>query len=190
MDNTTIPGKWYANLDTLGDQIPITTPPTGTLKWYMTAPDSKGAASKTVDGTRSPISRCDSPADNFGVGYTPAGRVSHRCAPAASRRSRSSYYYRISDGVATNHDRSSGLLGRHSQGKRNAIHVQHMTGRLHSGSTPLSSPRLDWNRPTAGLDFLDFDDPVDADIYGGRTLRSSTSREVRQRVNVYAVLIR
>lgn len=61
MDNTTLPPKWYANLDTLGDQITIPSPPTGTVSWYIKAVDGKNKASqsKTFSTT---IRRCDSPA--------------------------------------------------------------------------------------------------------------------------------
>lgn len=64
MDNHTIPGKWYANLDTLGDKITIPKPPTGTLSWYVKAVDGKNVASKT--STRSiTIRRCDTEATFF-----------------------------------------------------------------------------------------------------------------------------
>ena len=46
MNNQTLPGKWYANLDTLGDKITITDPPTDTLRWYIRAVDDKGKASQ------------------------------------------------------------------------------------------------------------------------------------------------
>jgi hypothetical protein len=62
MDNTTIAGKWYANLDTLGDKITITDPPTDGLRWYIKAVDDTGLSrqSKTFTIT---VKRCDSEAD-------------------------------------------------------------------------------------------------------------------------------
>jgi hypothetical protein len=64
MDNTTIKGKWFANLDTLGDKITIPNPPTGTLRWYIKSADTKGASSQSP--TRSiTIRRCDSEATFF-----------------------------------------------------------------------------------------------------------------------------
>ena len=47
MDPNVIRGKWYANLDTLGDKIYIPNPPTGTLRWYIKAVDEKDKASQT-----------------------------------------------------------------------------------------------------------------------------------------------
>jgi hypothetical protein len=61
MNNHTIPGKWFANLDTLGDSIKITQPPTGTLSWYVKAVDAKNASSQSRTGSIT-IRRCDSPA--------------------------------------------------------------------------------------------------------------------------------
>ncbi len=73
MDNATVPGKWYANLDTLGDKITIPTPPTGSLAWYIKAVDSKNVASQTRTSSIT-IRRCDSPAVVFvnavGTSYT------------------------------------------------------------------------------------------------------------------------
>ena len=61
MNDKTVAGKWYANLDTLGDKITIPNPPTGSLKWYIKAVDDKGKASQT--STRSiTIKRCDTEA--------------------------------------------------------------------------------------------------------------------------------
>ncbi len=61
MNDQTVAGKWYANLDTLGDKITIPNPPTGSLKWYIKAVDGKGKASQT--STRSiTIKRCDTEA--------------------------------------------------------------------------------------------------------------------------------
>jgi len=42
MNNTTVPPRWYANLDTLGDKIPV-----GTLSWYIRAVDGKNAVSQS-----------------------------------------------------------------------------------------------------------------------------------------------
>ncbi len=61
MDNTTIKGRWYANLDTLGDKITIPNPPTGTLRWYIKAVDKKGLSSQTTTRTIT-IRRCDAEA--------------------------------------------------------------------------------------------------------------------------------
>lgn len=58
MDNHTIVGKWYANLDTLGDGITIPTPPSGTLSWYIKAVDVKGKASQTKPSSIA-VRRCD-----------------------------------------------------------------------------------------------------------------------------------
>jgi hypothetical protein len=61
MDNTTIRGKWYANLDTLGDGISIKGPPTDGMAWYIRAVDDLGKAS--TSSTRSlTIRRCDTEA--------------------------------------------------------------------------------------------------------------------------------
>ncbi len=61
MDNQTLAGKWYANLDTLGDKITIPNPPTGSLKWYIKAVDDTNKASQT--STKSiTIKRCDTEA--------------------------------------------------------------------------------------------------------------------------------
>jgi len=68
MNNTTIPGRWYANLDTLGDTISIPTPPTGTLRWYIKAVDGKNAARQTGAAAIT-VRRCDSEAQ--------IGRVLH-----------------------------------------------------------------------------------------------------------------
>ena len=61
MNNNTIPGKWYANLDTLGDQITIPKPPSGTLSWYIKATDGKGKTSQT-SAVSTAIRRCDTAA--------------------------------------------------------------------------------------------------------------------------------
>ena len=53
MNDQTITGKWYANLDTLGDKITIADPPTDTLRWYIKAVDDKGKASQTSTARRS-----------------------------------------------------------------------------------------------------------------------------------------
>ena len=66
MDNQTVPGKWYANLDTLGDKISIPSPPTGTLSWYIKATDNKNLASQTRTSSTT-IRRCDSEATFDGV---------------------------------------------------------------------------------------------------------------------------
>lgn len=66
MNDQTIAGKWYANLDTLGDKITIVDPPTDTLRWYIKAIDDKGKASQT--STRDiTIRRCDTEAQFDGV---------------------------------------------------------------------------------------------------------------------------
>ncbi len=72
MDNQTVPGKWYANLDTLGDKISIPSPPTGTLSWYVRAVDAKGLASQTRASSIT-IRRCDSPAAFDGRPVYPVG---------------------------------------------------------------------------------------------------------------------
>jgi hypothetical protein len=61
MNDTTVKGRWYANLDTLGDKITIPNPPTGSLRWYIRAADSKGAASQTSQLSMA-IRRCDTEA--------------------------------------------------------------------------------------------------------------------------------
>ena len=66
MNNTTIPGKWYANLDTLGDKISIPTPPTGALSWYIKAVDGKNLAGQTKAASIT-VRRCDSEAVFDGV---------------------------------------------------------------------------------------------------------------------------
>jgi hypothetical protein len=68
MNNTTVKGKWYANLDTLGDQISIVSPPTDALSWYIKAVDTKGKASQTKTASMT-IRRCDTEA----VFRTPTG---------------------------------------------------------------------------------------------------------------------
>ncbi len=80
MDNQTVPGKWYANLDTLGDKISIPTPPTGTLSWYIKAVDAKNAASQTKAASLT-IRRCDSAAGFDGVFPT---SNTYACTTAAS----------------------------------------------------------------------------------------------------------
>jgi hypothetical protein len=67
MDNTTVKGKWYANLDTLGDKIAITSPPTDSLSWYIKAVDSKDKAAQTKTASIT-IKRCDTEA-TFDGGY-------------------------------------------------------------------------------------------------------------------------
>jgi hypothetical protein len=71
MNNQTIPGRWYANLDTLGDRIAITSPPTDTLRWYVRAVDTKNAASqsKTFGIT---VHRCDTEATFGQSSYSPS----------------------------------------------------------------------------------------------------------------------
>ncbi len=71
MDPNTIRGKWYANLDTLGDKITIPNPPTGTLRWYIKAVDGAGIASQTSTKTIT-IKRCDTEA-TFGYASTYPG---------------------------------------------------------------------------------------------------------------------
>jgi hypothetical protein len=66
MDNSTIKGKWYANLDTLGDKITIPDPPTGTLRWYVKATDAKGASTQMPTKSIT-IRRCDTEASFDGV---------------------------------------------------------------------------------------------------------------------------
>jgi hypothetical protein len=66
MDSQTVAGKWYANLDTLGDEIPIATPPNGTLSWYLKAVDGKNASSQTKTASTT-VLRCDSRASFDGV---------------------------------------------------------------------------------------------------------------------------
>ena len=69
MDNHTVPGKWYANLDTLGDKISIPKPPTGSLSWYIKAVDLKNVSAQTKTVSMS-IRRCDSQA-TFGLYVSP-----------------------------------------------------------------------------------------------------------------------
>ncbi len=78
MDNTTA-GKWYANLDTLGDKITIATPPTDALSWYIKAIDTKDKARQTKTSSIT-IRRCDSEAA-FEV-VRPAGTI-YSCTPSA-----------------------------------------------------------------------------------------------------------
>ncbi len=54
-------GKWYANLDGLGDINTLPKPRTGTLSWYIRATDGKGKSSQTAPATMT-IRRCDSEA--------------------------------------------------------------------------------------------------------------------------------
>ncbi|MEI7744665.1 MAG: hypothetical protein WCK58_13070, partial [Chloroflexota bacterium] len=61
MDNTTLPGRWYANIDSLGDKVTIPTPPTGTLRWYIKAADAKGVASQSATKAIT-VTRCDTEA--------------------------------------------------------------------------------------------------------------------------------
>jgi hypothetical protein len=76
MDDDTIKGKWYANLDTLGDRITIPDPPTGTLRWYIRAVDDKGLDRRT-DTRAMSIRRCDTEAQFGGSSIQPGGI----CAP-------------------------------------------------------------------------------------------------------------
>ena len=50
-------GRWFANLDTLGDKITINDPPTGTLRWYIQATDDEGETSRidTAPGDDPPL---------------------------------------------------------------------------------------------------------------------------------------
>ena len=80
MDNTTVTGKWYANLDTLGDKILIVSPPTDTLSWYIKAVDKKDKASQTKSQAIT-IKRCDAEA-NFDGGY-PVSQT-YACTTAAT----------------------------------------------------------------------------------------------------------
>jgi hypothetical protein len=66
MNNTTIKGKWFANLDTLGDKISIVDPPTDNLRWYIKAVDDKGKSSQSSTKTIT-ITRCDTEAQFDGV---------------------------------------------------------------------------------------------------------------------------
>ncbi len=59
MNNQTIAGKWYANLDSLGDKISIPKPPTGALSWYIKAADGKNATSQSKTSSIT-VRRCDS----------------------------------------------------------------------------------------------------------------------------------
>ncbi len=61
MDSRTIKGKWYANLDTLGDKISIPNPPTGSLRWYIKAVDGAGFTSQLSSRTIT-VKRCDTEA--------------------------------------------------------------------------------------------------------------------------------
>ena len=80
MDNQTIPGKWFANLDTLGDKISITDPPTDNLRWYIRAVDSTGKASQLAARTLL-VKRCDSEAVFDGVFPT---SQTYPCSTAAT----------------------------------------------------------------------------------------------------------
>jgi hypothetical protein len=74
MSNTVVRGKWYANLDTLGDKITIPNPPTGSLRWYIKAVDDKGKSSQTSTlGTT--IRRCDTEASFKPNGASCSGNV-------------------------------------------------------------------------------------------------------------------
>jgi hypothetical protein len=71
MDNTTLPGKWFANLDSLGDKITITSPPTDSLRWYIKAVDTAGKATQLA--TRSmTVRRCDTEAQFGQSSYSPS----------------------------------------------------------------------------------------------------------------------
>ncbi len=80
MDNTTVKGKWFANLDTLGDKISITDPPTDTLRWYIKAVDDKGKSAQSTTKTTT-ITRCDSEAVFDGVFVTGS---SYPCTTSAT----------------------------------------------------------------------------------------------------------
>jgi hypothetical protein len=67
MDSTTLPGKWYANLDSLGDEISIASPPTDALRWYIKAVDKAGKATQLATRTLT-VRRCDSEATFKGLG--------------------------------------------------------------------------------------------------------------------------
>jgi hypothetical protein len=51
-------GRWFANLDTLGDKIFLRNPPSGTLRWYIQATDDEGKSSR-IDTRNVSIRRCD-----------------------------------------------------------------------------------------------------------------------------------
>jgi hypothetical protein len=72
MDSNTVKGKWYANLDTLGDKIFIPNPPTGTLRWYIKAVDGAGLSSQMSSRTIT-VKRCDTEAQFDGVFPTSSG---------------------------------------------------------------------------------------------------------------------
>jgi len=79
MNDQTIKGKWYANLDTLGDKIIIPSPPTATLRWYIKAVDDTGKSSQT--GTYSiTIKRCDTEASFGNSSYSPTPL--NQCRPS------------------------------------------------------------------------------------------------------------
>jgi hypothetical protein len=61
MNNTTVKGKWYANLDTLGDKITKS----GALSWYIKAVDTKNKASQTKTASMT-IRICDTTAPVIG----------------------------------------------------------------------------------------------------------------------------
>ncbi len=75
MDGQQIKGKWYANLDTLGDQISILSPPSDPLQWYVKAFDKKGVAAQTKTFTTT-VKRCDTEA----VGKLSVGITSYNCS--------------------------------------------------------------------------------------------------------------
>jgi hypothetical protein len=73
-------GRWFANLDTLGDKITIANPPTGLLRWYIQATDDEGETSK-IDTRLVTIRRCDSEANFDGVEVQ--GKT-YPCTPSAT----------------------------------------------------------------------------------------------------------
>ena len=75
MNNQTIKGRWYANLDTLGDKIGK-----GTLRWYIRATDREGLASR-IDTRDITVRECDGAppviggfnVSNTDISYPPCG---------------------------------------------------------------------------------------------------------------------
>lgn len=69
MNNRVVKGKWWANLDTLGDQISIVSAPNDVLSWYIKATDGKGVTSTSAK-TSITVRRCDSEAlGDLSAGY-------------------------------------------------------------------------------------------------------------------------
>jgi hypothetical protein len=67
-------GKWYANLDTLGDGRGwewIPNPPTDPMRWYIKAIDDKGKASQLATRTFV-VKRCDTEAQFGQSSYSPS----------------------------------------------------------------------------------------------------------------------